>query len=168
MLSRALLIGFIVGTAFGILPGFALGVYFLPIIVAEDGADSAQIAQAKNQSLATAVFRRNLAGSDLLHWGEGTLFLSRENLQYFFTLEGEISPGPDYKLDLTPKFVEDEAGFEAIKNNSIRIADVADVTGHENIRIAVPTSIYPTAYAAVVIWCERFSEFITAGRLTVQ
>jgi hypothetical protein len=100
-----------------------------------------------------------------LHWGEGRLFLSRENLQYFFTLEGEISPGPDYKLYLTPKFVEDEAGFEAIKNNSIRVADVA---GHENIRIAVPTSIDPTAYAAVVIWCERFSEFITAGRLTVQ
>ena len=48
MLSRALLIGFIVGTAFGILPGFALGVYFLPIIVAEDGADSTPIAQAKN------------------------------------------------------------------------------------------------------------------------
>ena len=165
MLSRALLIGFIVGTAFGILPGFALGVYFLPIIVAEDGADSAQITQAKSQSLATAVFRRDLAGSDLLHWGEGRLFLSRENLQYFFTLEDEISPGPDYKLYLTPKFVEDEAGFEAIKNNSIRVADVA---GHENIRIAVPTSIDPTAYAAVVIWCERFSEFITAGRLTVQ
>lgn len=162
MLSRALLIGFIVGTAFGILPSFALGVYFLPIIVAEDGADSAQITQAKNQSLATAVFRRDLAGSDLLHWGEGTLFLSRENLQYFFTLEGEISPGPDYKLYLTPKFVEDEAGFEAIKNNNIRVADVA---GHENIRIAVPTSIDPTAYAAVVIWCERLNEFITADRL---
>lgn len=80
MMSRALLIGFIVGTAFGILPGFALGVYFLPIIVAKDDADSAQITQAKNQGLATAVFRRDLAGSDLLHWGEGTLFLSRENL----------------------------------------------------------------------------------------
>ena len=40
------LVGLIVGGLFGLIPGFGLGVYFLPIIVAEKGADETGLAGA--------------------------------------------------------------------------------------------------------------------------
>ena len=39
-------------------------------------------------------------------------------------LDGEIAPGPDYRLYLTPSFVETEEGFLAIKAESWRIGAV--------------------------------------------
>ena len=106
-----------------------------------------------------------MKGSDAYHGGEGTLHLTQETGQYFFTLEGRVSPGPDYKLYLTPAYVEDEAEFLTIKSQSVR---VADITGFDNFRVDVPMSIDPTQYPAVIIWCERFREFITAGRLEAK
>ena len=40
------LVGLIVGGLFGLIPGFGLGVYFRPIIVAERGADETMLAGA--------------------------------------------------------------------------------------------------------------------------
>ncbi|MCH1568325.1 MAG: DM13 domain-containing protein [Alphaproteobacteria bacterium] len=77
-------------------------------------------------------------------------------------IDGSVSPGPDYKLYLTPEYVEDEAEFLALKARSVR---VADITGFDNFRVDVPMNIDPTQYPAVIIWCERFGEFITAGHL---
>jgi hypothetical protein len=165
MQIRSLIIGFIVGAFVGVIPGFGLGIYVLPILIAEDGANTAQVADARTQNLAKAVFQRDLKGSDGFHWGDGTLFLSREQGQYFFTLDGEISPGPDYKLYLTQELVDDEASFKAIKDASVY---VADIKAYENFRIAVPAGIDPGDHKAVVIWCERFEEFITAGQLQNQ
>ena len=39
MKRNPFLLGLIVGGLFGLIPGFGLGVYFLPIIVAERGVD---------------------------------------------------------------------------------------------------------------------------------
>ena len=159
--NKSLIVGIVLGGA-GALPlGFALGVYYLPILVASEGASQAQVAAAKSGASRQADFRRDLKGSDAFHWGEGTLHLTREAGQYYFTLDGQVSPGPDYKLYLTPSYVEDEASFLDIKAQSVR---VADITGFDNFRVDVPMSIDPTQYPAVIIWCERFGEFITAGR----
>lgn len=159
--NKSLIIGIILGGA-GALPlGFALGVYYLPILVASEGASQEVLDAARAQAKTQVNFRRDLRGSDGLHWGEGTLHLTQENGQYYFTLDGQVSPGPDYKLYLTPQYVEDEAEFLDIKAQSVR---VADITGFDNFRVDVPMSIDPTQYPAVIIWCERFGEFITSGR----
>ena len=164
-LNISLFIGIVLG-GLGALPiGFALGVYYLPILVASDGASATQVAAAKSGAMMQANFRRDLTGSDGFHRGEGTLHLSQEGGQYFFTLDGSVSPGPDYKLYLTPEYVEDEASFLDIKAQSVR---VADITGFDNFRVDVPMSIDPTQYPAVIIWCERFGEFITSGRLEAK
>jgi hypothetical protein len=42
---------------------------------------------------------------------------------------GKLAPGPDYKLYLAPSFVEDEAGFEAIKAQSKQVGDVKTFDG---------------------------------------
>ena len=158
--NKSLIIGIVLGGA-GALPlGFALGVYYLPILVASEGASQEVVAAARSQAKTQVTFRRDLKGSDGLHWGEGVLHLTQEGGQYYFTLDGQVSPGPDYKLYLTPQYVEDEAEFLDIKAQSVR---VADITGFDNFRVDVPMSIDPTQYPAVIIWCERFGEFITSG-----
>ena len=164
-INKSLIIGVVLGGVAALPLGFALGVYYLPILVASEGASQDVVAAAKSEAMISANFRKNLKGSDGLHWGEGTLHLTREGGQYFFTLEGSVSPGPDYKLYLTPEYVEDEASFLAIKARSVR---VADITGFDNFRVDVPMRIDPIQYPAVIIWCERFGEFITAGRLEAK
>ena len=145
--------------------GFGLDTYYLPILAASEGASDAVVAAAKSDAMISATFRKDLKGSDGFHWGEGTLHLTREGGQYYFKLEGSVPPGSDYKLYLTPQYVEDEASFLAIKAQSVR---VADITGFDNFRVDVPMSIDPTQYPAIIVWCERFSEFITAGRLEAK
>ncbi len=55
----------------------------------------------------TGQFRKDLRGSDLLHWGEGTVSIS----QAAVVLTGRLAPGPDYKLYLSPEFVETKEDF---------------------------------------------------------
>ncbi|XDZ64829.1 DM13 domain-containing protein [Alphaproteobacteria bacterium LSUCC0684] len=143
----------------GLVIGFGLGVYFLPILIADEPADIAIVQAAADKAERQAVFRRDLPGSDALHWGEGTLYLSSDRV----TLEGEVSPGPDYRLYLAPSYVEDEEGFAAIKAQSL---EIARIKGFRNFSYEIPAGLDTAGYAAVVIWCERFSQFITAGRLT--
>ena len=161
----SLLIGFVLGGIVALPVGFGLGTYYLPILLASDGASDAVVAAAKSDAMISATFRKDLKGSDGFHWGEGSLHLTREGVQYYFTLDGSVSPGPDYKLYLTPQYVEDEASFLAIKAQSV---SVADITGFDNFRVDVPMSIDPTQYPAIIVWCERFSEFISAGRLEAK
>ena len=164
-LNISLLIGFVLGGIVALPVGFGLDTYYLPILAASEGASDAVVAAAKSDAMISATFRKDLKGSDGFHWGEGTLHLTREGGQYYFTLEGSVPPGSDYKLYLTPQYVEDEASFLAIKAQSVR---VADITGFDNFRVDVPMSIDPTQYPAIIVWCERFSEFITAGRLEAK
>ena len=62
----------------------------------------------------------DLPGSDPLHYGDGEIIHSVENGITYITLQGHVTPGPDYKLYLTPKYVDTKAGFEAIKAQSVR------------------------------------------------
>ncbi len=155
-------LGLLLGAVIGLIPGFGLGVYFLPIITAEEGAKQAVVEQAMKQALRRGVFDRGLGDSDGAHWGEGEIVLSSEQGRQYLTLNGEIAPGPDYRLYLTPELVMTEDAFLAIKERSAR---VASIKAYRNFRVEVPDSIDPSAYAAVLIWCESFSEFITAAEL---
>ena len=137
--------------------GFGLGVYFLPIITAEDAPEAAVLEQAASAATYSAELTRDLRGSDGLHWGEGTISVSPETISHI----GELAPGPDYKLYLTREFVEDEAGFEAVRAEAVRIGEVKSYDG---FAIDVPQGIDIEQFTTVVIWCETFGEFITAGQ----
>lgn len=76
-------------------------------------------------------------------------------------LVGKLSPGPDYKLYLSPEFVETESDFKRLKSTMIRIGDVKTF---DNFIVSVPAGIDPAKYSAVIVWCETFSEFITAAK----
>ena len=137
--------------------GFALGVYFLPILIAPAAPSAQEVAAKSGPAMFTGEFRRGLKDSDLLHWGEGKVSVGRKSI----ALVGRLAPGPDYKLYLSPEFVETEADFARLKP---RMARVGDVKTFENFVVPVPESIDPANYAAVIVWCETFGQFITAAR----
>lgn len=137
--------------------GFALGVYFLPILIAPAAPTAAEVSAQASQASFTGQFRRDLKDSDALHWGEGTVSVTRSSIG----LLGELAPGPDYKLYLSPEFVETEADFNRLKAKMVRVGDVKTF---KNFLVPVPESIDPTQYNTVIVWCESFSQFITAAK----
>lgn len=137
--------------------GFALGIYMLPILIAPDSPKVEMLREKAESALFSAEFSRELKGSDFLHWGEGKVSLTATQIIH----EGSLAPGPDYKLYLTPEFVEDEAGFNAIKAESQRIGDIKTFEG---FLADIPPNVDINRYNTVLVWCETFGEFITAAQ----
>lgn len=137
--------------------GFAAGIYVLPILTAPPAPDDAAVAAIADGAPFTGTFRRDLADSDALHWGEGTVSVTRTAV----ALRGRIAPGPDYKLYLSPAFVETEADFVRLKPRMVRIGDVRTF---ENFVVPVPPTVDPAAFDTVIVWCEAFGQFITAAK----
>ena len=77
-------------------------------------------------------------------------------------LDGEISPGPDYRLYLIPKYVETGVEFLQIKADS---TEIGPIKAFENFALDIPADVEASNFLAVLIWCEAFGQFITAARL---
>lgn len=137
--------------------GFALGVYFLPILTAPAPLDQAVLEEQAQGAMFEGTFTRDLSGSDFLHWGEGKVSITPTAIVH----QGALAPGPDYKLYLLKSFVEDEAAFEAVKSQAQLIGDVKTFDG---VVVNVPEGVDVSDYTTVVIWCEAFGEFITAAQ----
>jgi hypothetical protein len=137
--------------------GFGAGVYWLPILTAPSAPSTADVRAAAAAAEYKGTFRRDLEGSDLLHWGEGTVFVGRDAI----ALDGRVAPGPDYKLYLAPEFVATKAAFERVKARSLRVGDVRTF---DNFVVPIGAPIDLSAYDTVVVWCESFSQFISAAR----
>jgi hypothetical protein len=137
--------------------GFALGVYTLPILIAPPAPSAAEVKAQADKATFKGEFRRDLKDSDALHWGEGIVSVSRTSI----ALAGELAPGPDYKLYLSPEFVETEADFKRLKPSMVRVGDVKTF---KNFLVTLPEDVDPARYNTVIVWCERFSQFITAAK----
>lgn len=137
--------------------GFAGGIYALPILTAPQAPSAEQVSQSASSATFTAEFSKNLKGSDFFHWGEGTVSIGKQSI----ALMGELAPGPDYKLYLSPEFVETEADFKQLKSQMVQVGDVRTF---ENFLVEVPPGIDPGQYTSVIVWCESFGEFITAAK----
>lgn len=138
--------------------GFGAGVYFLPILTAGDGPDQAQVKQAIAGSRYTAIFKKDLPGSDFLHWAQGAFGISERMIAF----EGKIAPGPDYKVYLTSGYVDNKEQFLRIKNKAVRVGEVSTFE-----RFIVDMSLQPvdlSRYNTIVIWCEAYSQFISAAQ----
>jgi hypothetical protein len=105
----------------------------------------------------SAEFRRDLKDSDTFHWGEGTVSIGSKNITFI----GELAPGPDYMLYLSPEFVETEADFNRHKPSMVRVGDIKTF---DNFVVGIPSGIDPENYTSVIVWCESFGEFITSAR----
>lgn len=137
--------------------GFALGIYALPILIAPAAPSAAEVQAQAASAVYQGQFRRDLQDSDALHWGEGQVSVGARSI----ALRGTLAPGPDYKLYLSPQFVETETEFKRLKASMVRVGDVKTF---ENFVVEVPAAVDIARYNTVVVWCETFSEFITAAQ----
>jgi len=137
--------------------GFALGIYMLPIIIAPDAPSAEAVSVVAAKAEYRAEFRRDLKGSDALHWGEGQLFVGGDSISFM----GRLAPGPDYKLYLSPTFVETEAQFNSQKS---RMVAIGSVKTFDNFVLEIPRGIDPSDYTTAIVWCESFGEFITSAK----
>lgn len=142
--------------AVGVL-GFGIGIYALPILTAPPAPTEAVIKAMSLEAKYTAQFRRDLKDSDAFHWGEGTVSVGPK----FITLMGKLAPGPDYKLYLSPEFVETEAVFSRLQSSMVRVGDVKTF---ENFVVEVSPGIDPSNFTSVIVWCESFEQFITSAK----
>jgi hypothetical protein len=137
--------------------GFAAGIYALPVLTAPAAPSSAELETLAGIAEYRGEFRKDLAGSDLLHWGEGIVSVSERTV----SLAGKVAPGPDYKLYLSPEFVETGSDFQRLKERGIQLGDVKTFA---NFIVPVPEAVDVSEYNTVVVWCEAFSQFITAAQ----
>jgi hypothetical protein len=137
--------------------GFGTGVYALPILIAPDAPSSAEVARRAQAATFTGTFRRDLEDSDALHWGEGRVSVGPGHV----ALMGRLAPGPDYKLYLSPQFVQTEAEFIRLKPTMVRVGEVKTF---ENFIVALPGGVDPSKFNTVIVWCETFGQFITAAQ----
>ncbi len=137
--------------------GFAAGIYALPILIAPAPPTLEDVRAATSETMFTGQFRKDLKDSDALHWGEGVVSVASKAI----SLVGQLAPGPDYKLYLSPEFVETEVDFERLKSSMVQVGDVKTF---ENFVVPLPPGIAPEKYVAVIVWCESFAQFITAAK----
>lgn len=139
------------------LAGFALGIYALPILIAPPAPSQSEVVALASQAEYRAEFHRDLTDSDTLHWGEGTVSLSPT----LITFMGKLAPGPDYKLYLSPKFVETEADFNRLKPKMIQVGEIKTF---ENFVVKVSPDVELSNFNSVIVWCETFGQFITSAQ----
>ena len=137
--------------------GFAAGIYALPILIAPAAPSVAEVSSVAAGAIYSAEFHRDLEDSDAFHWGEGKVSIGTDSI----SLMGMLAPGPDYKLYLSPEFIETETEFNRLKS---QMALVGDVKTFDNFLVEVPPGIDPSRYTSVIVWCETFGEFITSAR----
>jgi hypothetical protein len=137
--------------------GFALGIYALPILIAPPAPSQSEVMEFAAEAEYSAEFRKDLKGSDGLHWGKGTVFLSAAAI----TFMGTLSPGPDYKLYLSPRFVDTEVDFNLLKAQMIQVGEVKTF---DNFVVNLPIGVKLEEFNSVIVWCETFGEFITAAK----
>ncbi|MHC6654891.1 DM13 domain-containing protein [Aeromonas salmonicida] len=137
--------------------GFATGIYTLPILIAPPAPSSEAVATSQQQASFSGTFHRDLKDSDRLHWGEGKVSIGPDAV----SLMGQLAPGPDYQLYLSLEFVETEADFSRLKSQMVHVGPVKTF---DNFIVPLPASIDPARYTSVIVWCETFSQFITAAR----
>ncbi len=135
--------------------GFALGIYLLPILIAPESPATQEVELVAANHEYQGQFIKDLRGSDAFHWGEGTLTIGQDSVSF----SGELAPGPDYQLYLSPQFVETEADFARVKPQMIKIGPI---NTFDRFLLNLPEGVDPEDYSAAIVWCESFGEFITA------
>lgn len=137
--------------------GFALGIYVLPILTAPPSPEAGVLEDMATKAVFRADLSRDLKGSDFLHWGEGAVGITPTRIIH----TGRLAPGPDYKLYLVRDFVEHENEFLPVKEDAQLVGDIKTFDG---FILDIPPGVNVADYTTVLVWCEAFSEFITAAR----
>ena len=139
-----------------LLIGIAAGIYLLPLLTAGDGPDKNVLDQVMENRHYSGTFSRDREDSDLLHWGEGELSIGPSRIAF----SGRLAPGPDYRLYLSPVFIETERAFIEQKES---MKEIGEINTFDGFLIDIPTGVDPATYTTAIVWCETFDQFITSA-----
>jgi len=139
-----------------LLIGVAAGIYMLPLLTAGDGPDKNILDQVMENRHYSGTFSRDREDSDLLHWGEGELSIGPSRIAF----SGRLAPGPDYRLYLSPVFIETERAFIEQKQS---MKEVGAINTFDGFLIDIPTRVDAATYTTAIMWCETFDQFITSA-----
>jgi hypothetical protein len=136
---------------------FFLGIYSLPIIMTPSGPSTGALVLALKNTKYVATIADDLADSDWLHWGKGRFSVGSD----YIVFQGELAPGPAYRLYLSPNFVETEKNFKQLKASMV---EVGSINSFGNYIFPMPNNVQVENYNTLIIWCESFNQFITAAQ----
>jgi len=137
--------------------GAGLGIYILPILTAKPNATIAQVQDVAKRAVYQGQFSKDQEGSDAVHWAEGKLFVAPDGIAF----EGNVAPGPDYKIYFTKEQAHNAKEFLAMKDQAVLIHDLHNFG---NFAKPIPSSFDVNEYTTVQIWCEAFSKFIGSAK----
>ena len=137
--------------------GIGLGIYILPILTAQPNAAESEVTRVEQQALYATHFSKDQSGSDALHWAEGKLYVAPHALAF----EGEVAPGPDYKIYLTKEQANNAQEFLAMKDQAVLVSELHNFGNFSKV---IPANMDVNEYTTVQIWCETFSKFISSAK----
>ena len=151
---------FLIGGAFGLAGGFALGVFVYPYLFLADIVAQEKVAdQAVRKVLARGEFI-HANPSDPIHYGKGkvTIYEGVLHLEPDF----EVGPGPKFHVYLVPE--RDVLPSTSVERTMfVDLGRLKAFKGSQNYEI--PAGVDSAKYGSVVIWCEQFSVLISPAAL---
>lgn len=154
---------FLVGGLFGVIGGFAIGIFLYPYIFLADIVADEKLENAAARTVVAEGTFIHANPSDPIHHGTGSVTVYQQALQ--LGADFEVGPGPKYHVylvpdaDVTPDTPVDETMYvdlgrlRALKGSQVyQIPDGLDLSG----------------YKSVVIWCEHFSVLISPAKLAFK
>ena len=158
-MRRSVLLGTVVGLAFGALGGFALGIGVFPFLFPPPELHEGLVGKSEADVLARATFV-HANPRDPIHYGRGTATLYRDLVR--LEADFEVGPGPKYHVYLVPEAdVVPDTDVEATM--FVDLGRLKAFSGSQNY--AVPAGVDPLAYQSVVIWCEQFNVLISPAAI---
>ena len=151
-----LLIGGVLGTAFGL----ALGFFLFPYVFPPPPAAETITEDDRSARVATGTFI-HADPSDPIHYGQGMVTVYEKAV--FLEPDFKVGPGPAYHVYLVPK-ASIRASADVIDTMYVDLGQLRAFEGSQ--RYPIPAGVDLAGYPSVVIWCERFSVLISPADLT--
>lgn len=151
---------FLVGGLFGVIGGFAIGIFVYPYIFLADIVADERLENAQNRTVVAEGTFIHANPSDPIHYGSGGVTVYAEALQ--LGQDFEVGPGPKYHVYLVPDadVTPDTAVAETM------YVDLGRLRAFKGSQVyPIPDGLDLASYKSVVIWCEHFGVLISPAKL---
>ena len=154
-----LLVGGVLGTAFGVAVGFFVYPFVLP---PPDAAETLTAEDAESRPVATGTFI-HANPSDPIRCGKGQAIVYQDAV--FLEPDFEVGPGPAFKVYLVPGEMIRRSG-EVEDTMYVDLGKLGAFKGSQ--RYPIPAGVNLADFPSVVIWCEAFSVLISPADLAFE
>lgn len=143
--------------ALGSLVGFAV---FLAIPYINGNASAQEAAIADSRSIVASGKFLTVDPSDPLHWGRGSITITRDRIQLSDDFETAVGPNLHLYLVSRDSVTESE---HVIESDFVDIGSLPSRKGAASFKL--PDNIDLKKYAYAVIWCDDFKSLFSPAKL---